>query len=113
MTFNITVEREARVKNDKTYYTYFISANIRGKEVRISVMPPDTGGYRVLDIVFGNQNEATLVVTPFEIKDESTGKVVRGNTYSVQSVDEDGEIYECPIKPSRTSDKSLLNMILK
>ncbi|MBR2333822.1 MAG: hypothetical protein IKA59_00585, partial [Clostridia bacterium] len=73
----------------------------------------DTGGYRVLDIVFGNQNEATLVVTPFEIKDESTGKVVRGNTYSVQSVDEDGEIYECPIKPSRTSDKSLLNMILK
>ena len=87
MTFNITVEREARVKNDKTYFTYFISANIRGKDVRISVMPPDTGGYRVLDIVFGNQNEATLVVTPFEIKDESTGKVVRGNTYSVQSVD--------------------------
>ena len=112
MTFNITVEREARVKNDKTYYTYFISANIRGKEVRISVMPPDTGGYRVLDIVYGNQNEATLVVTPFEIKDTS-GRVVRGNTFSVQSYDENGEIYECPIKPSRTSDKSLLNMILK
>lgn len=112
MTFNIAVEREAHQKENKTYHTYFIRANIRGKDVRISVMPPDTGGYRVLDIVFGNQNEATLVVTPFEIKDES-GKVIRGNSFSVQSVDEDGEIYECPIKPSRTSDKSLLNMILK
>lgn len=112
MTFNISVEREKHEKNDKTFYTYFISANIRGKSVKISVIPPDNGGYRVLDIVYGNQNEATLMVTPFEIKDES-GKVVRGNTYSVQSFDEDGVIYECPIKPARTSDKSLLNMLLK
>ena len=40
MTFNITVEREARVKNDKTYFTYFISANIRGKDVRITRWRP-------------------------------------------------------------------------
>jgi hypothetical protein len=112
MTFNIAVEREAHQKENKTYHTYFIRANIRGKDVRISVMPPDTGGYRVLDIVYGNQTEATLVVTPFEIKDAS-GRVVRGNTFSVQSYDENGEIYECPIKPSRISDKSLLNMMLK
>ena len=27
MTFNISVEREKHEKNDKTFYTYFISAN--------------------------------------------------------------------------------------
>ena len=36
----------------------------------------------------------------------------KGNSYVVHSVDEDGRVYECPVKPARTSDKSLLNMLL-
>lgn len=109
----IVVERETYEKNGKTFFTYFIKGSVRGKEVKASVMPLDIGGYTVLDIVFGNTNKADLIANPFEIKDEKTGSVLTGNTYSVRSVDENGEIYECRIKPYRNSDKMLINMILR
>ena len=110
---NILVERETFEKNGKTYFSYFIKGNIRGKDVRVAIVPPDKGGYTVLDIVFGNAMAAELGVKPFEIKDDATGKVVSGNTYSVISYDENGEVYECGIKPFRASDKALLNMLLR
>ena len=56
--------------------------------------------------------EAELVVVPYEMKDDH-GKVVKGNTYAVRPYDEDGTVYECPIKPARTSDKSFMNMLLR
>lgn len=109
----IKVERETFDKNEKTYFSYFIKGKIRGRDVKIAVVPPDRGGYAVLDIVFGNEMSADLIVNPFEIKDEVTGKVITGNSYLVRSVDENGEIFECNIKPYRSSDKALLNMILR
>ncbi len=112
MENKIKVERETYEKNGKSYFTYFIKGIVRGKQVRLAVVPPDNGGYVVLDIVFDNAMEADLVLKPYEIKDEKTGSVIRGNSYSVLSADEDGKIYECPIKPFRASDKSLLNMLL-
>ena len=108
----IFVEREVYEKDGKEYFSYFIKGVVRGKEVRILIAPPDKGGYTVLDIVFGNEMSAELTLTPYEIKDDS-GKVLKGNTYGVRSVDEDGQIYECKVKPLRDSDKSLLNMLLK
>ena len=72
----IFVERESFVKDDKTFFSYFIKGNIRGKDVKIAMVPPDKGGYAVLDIVFGNEMKAELVVKPFEIKDEATGKAI-------------------------------------
>ena len=109
----IIVERETFESKGKTYYTYFIKGQVRGKDVRVAVIPPDKGGYAVLDIVFGDAMEAELVAKPFEIKDEMTGNVFAGNTSAVQTVGEDGEIYECAIKPYRSSDKTLLNMLLR
>lgn len=108
----IYVERETFEKNEKTYYSYFIKGLVRNTEVKISVVPPDKGGYTVLDIVFGGEMKAELVLKPYEIKDDS-GNVLKGNTFAVRSVDENGEIYECAIKPSRASDKSLLTMLLR
>lgn len=109
----IKVERETFEKDGKTYFSYFIKGNIRGKDVRILVTPPDKGGFTVLDIVFGNEMQADLVVNPYEIKDEATGNVIKGNTYAVRSVDENGQVYECNIKPFRSSDKSLLAMLMR
>ena len=109
----IVVEREIYEKNGKQYFSYFVKGNIRGKEVKANVMPLDFGGYAVLDIVFGDENSVNLVLNAYEIKDEKTGNVMRGNTYSVRSTDENGEIYECRIKPAKNSDKALLNMILR
>lgn len=108
----IFVEREVYEKDGKEYYSYFIKGVVRGKEVRVLITPPDKGGYTVLDIVFGNEMSAELTLTPYEIKDD-TGRVMKGNTYGVRSVDENGEIYECKIKPFRDSDKALLNMLLR
>ena len=109
----IFVEREVYEKDNKEYFSYFINGVVRGKEVRVLITPPDKGGYTVLDIVFGNAMAAELVIKPFEIKDDATGKVISGNSFAVQSYDEDGEIYECAIKPFRASDKALLNMLVK
>lgn len=109
----IFVERETFEKNGKVYFSYFIKGKVRGKDVRVAVIPPDKGGYTVLDIVFGEAMAAELAVKPFEIKDDATGKVITGNTYSVFTCDDTGEVYECAIKPFRSSDKSLLNMLLR
>ena len=109
----IFVERETFEKNGKTYFTYFIKGMIRDREVKVQVMPHDNGGYTVLDIVFNGANKAELFLTPYEIRDEKTKRVTKGNTYGVRSYDEDGQVYECPIKPYRSSDKSLLQMLLR
>lgn len=109
----VMVERETFEKNGKSYFSYFIKGTIRGKEVKVAVVPPDKGGYAVLDIVFGNEMKAELVVNPYEIKDAETGNVIKGNTYAVKTTDENGESYECSIKPYRNSDKSLLNMLMR
>lgn len=114
MNKNIIVERETYVKNDKTYFSYFIKGTVRGKDVKVAVVPHDFGGYALLDIVYGEEMKADLVYTPFEIKDEKAGRVIKGFTYAVRTVDEDtGETYECPIKPFRKSDKSILELLLR
>ena len=112
MENQIKVERDTYEKDGKTYYSYFIKGNIRGRDIRVLIVPPDKGGYTVLDIVFGEEMEAELVLNPYEIKDESTGKVIKGNSYAVRTVDEEDEVYECKIVPLRKSDKDLLQMLL-
>lgn len=100
--------------NDKEYSSYFIAGKIKGKDVKVALMPPDKGGWAVLDILFSDTNQGELVVKPYELKDEKTGKVTAtGNTYAVRTVDENGEVYECPVKPFKSSDKALLNMLLR
>ncbi len=118
MAKKIFVEREIYEKEDKKFFTYFIKANIRNKDVKIAVAPPttrdgsvDRGGYQVLDIVFGNENKLELITTPYEMKD-TAGNTIKGNRFSVKSVDENGQVYECQIKPAKTSDKALLNMLI-
>lgn len=109
---SLCVERETYVKNDKTYFSYFIKGTVRGREVRVGVMPPDVGGYQVLDIVFGSDMKVDLEVKPFEMK-TNDGEIIKGNTFAVVSKDEDGTEYTCPVKPARRSDKALLEMLLK
>ena len=36
---NIKVERETYNKNDKKYFAYFVKGNIRGRDVKLSIMP--------------------------------------------------------------------------
>lgn len=110
------VEKEPFEYNGKTYFHYYIKGVVRGHDVKISLAPPnrdtDLGGYSVLDIVFDGIDKAEFVIEPYEIRDDKTKKVVTGNRYLVRTVDEDGKVYECAVRPERTSDRSLLNMLL-
>jgi hypothetical protein len=112
MEKKIIVERETFEKEGKTYFSYFIKGIVRGREVRVGLVPPDRGGYAVLDIVFGDSMSAELALKPYEMKDEVTGRILKGNTYSAR-VEDNGEVYECKVKPYRNSDKDILNMLLR
>jgi len=108
----IKVERELFEKNGKSYFAYYINGKVRNTEIKAQVVPPDLGGYKVLDIVYDGANEAELVVVPFKFAADD-GHVIEGNTFKVVSIDENGELYECPVQPARKSDKSLLDMLIK
>ena len=111
-TNKIFVERETYEKDGNTYFSHVVKGKIRGKDVKATLVPHDVGGYAILDIVFGEKLSAELVLKPYEIKDEKTKKTVKGNSYAVRSVDtETGEVLECPVKPFRSSDKTILGMI--
>ena len=113
MSAKIKVERELYEKNGKQYYGYFVKGTVRGKEIRAGVKATDFGGYDLLDIVFNGEDEADLIATPFEMTAED-GRLITGNIYSVQSVDEEtGEIYSCKIKPNLDSDKTQISMMLR
>ena len=106
-TKKIVVEKGTYEKDGKVFDTYFIRGKVRGQDVVAGVKPPDFGGYKILEIVFNGAKEAELEVNPFEMKAEN-GDVISGNTYKVVSYDDDGTVYECPVKPARTSDKTML-----
>ena len=48
----IMVEREPYEKDGKTFQSYFIKGTVRGVDFRVRIVPPDYGGYTVLDIVY-------------------------------------------------------------
>ena len=108
----LIVEREKFEFKGKEYMGYFVKGIVKGREVRASLKPQDINGYTVLDIIFDGANEVELIAKPYSITDDN-GNVISGNTFIVRSVDENGEVYECPVKHSRGSDKVLLNMLMK
>ena len=108
----LIVEREKFEFKGKEYMGYFVKGIVKGREVRATLKPQDINGYTVLDIIFDGANEVELIAKPYSITDDN-GNVISGNTFIVRSVDENGEVYECPVKHSRGSDKVLLNMLLK
>ena len=110
---NLLIEREIYVdKENQERYSYFIRGKLRGKDVKASIVPSDIGGYDVLDIVFGEEKTASLILVPYSMVDEKTGKEVSGNGYEAMNVDENGVIYKCKVKPRQASDKSLVEMLL-
>ena len=109
----LKIEREVYVSKDNVQrFSYFVRGKIRGKEIKASLIPGDIGGYDVLDIVFGDAKTADLILVPYSMVDEKTGKEINGNGYEAQNTDEKGNVYKCKVKPRQASDKSLLEMLL-
>lgn len=113
-TNTIIVSRETYKdkKSGQEYFSYFIEGEVKGKPVRVNIVPHDIGGYNVLDIVFLDAEQVTLDIRPVSMKD-AAGEEITINTFYVVSCDENGEIYECPVKPKNKSDKVLLTMLTR
>lgn len=110
----VLVEREIfKTKKKKELMGYFIRATIRGKDVKINLAATDVGGYTVLDIVFGEENQLPLTLVPYQIENEETGELIEGYSYKIISYDKDGTSYECKVKPAAQSDRDLLKMLLR
>ena len=45
-TQKLIVSRETYTKEGKEYFAYFVSGEIKGKPVRVNVVPHDIGGYK-------------------------------------------------------------------
>lgn len=105
------VERETFTSNGKEYFNYILKGQVRGRDVKVDFAPKDKGGYEALDLVFGDETKAELLISEESMTD-ANGKSSKYAVYTVQTVDEDGVIYSCNVKPARDSDKALLGMIL-
>lgn len=109
---NLVVERESFIaSNGEQYWAYLVKGKVRGRDVKVDFSPKDKGGYEPLDIVFDVSPTAELIMTDEEMTDNN-GKTTKYTSYKVRTIDEFGLEYECGIKPSRDSDKSLLKMLL-
>lgn len=108
----LVLERESFKGNDgKDYFSYFLKGKVRNRDVKVDFAPKDKGGYEPLDIIFDVNPKAELVMSE-ETMVDSNGKETKYMSYKARTIDEDGLVYECGIKPSRDSDKALLGMLL-
>ena len=117
---NLVIVREAIIgkdgkqlitKDGRPYFAYIVRGVIRGQEKKVDFAPKDKGGYEPLDILFDISDKAELIMTD-EVMTDENGNKTPYVSYKVHVVDEDGEIWECGVKPQRDSDKALLKFLL-
>ncbi len=98
-------------KDGRLYFAYVVRGIIRGQEKKVDFVPKDQGGYEPLDILFDIAPKAELTMSEEEMTDND-GKKTHYMAYKAQVEDEDGEIWDCGVKPQRDSDKALLKFML-
>ena len=110
----LVLERsEFTTKDGRTMWGYAVKSNVRGREVKADFVAYDQGGYEVLDMVFDIDDTADLVMHEETMTDSDTGEIRTYTVYEAQNVDEDGDILTCRVKPSKSSDKSTLDYLMR
>ena len=116
---NLVIEREAicdkrgkqlTTQDGRAYFAYILKGKLRGRDIKVDFSPKDKGGYLPLDLVFDISPKAELLIS--EVVTEMNGVKSRRTVYEVCTVDEDGQLWKCEIKPTRKSDGDLLAMVL-
>ena len=109
----LVLERDQFKGDDgQKYWSYMVRGKARGRDVKVDFQPKDKGGYEPLDIVFNGAKTAELAMREETMTDDN-GRKTKYMVYTARTTDEDGEVWSCDVKLARTSDKDLLNMLLK
>lgn len=103
--------KQMRTKDGRPYFAYVVRGMIRGQEKKVDFIPKDVGGFEPLDILYDISQKAELIIKDEEMLN-TDGTKTSYTSYKAQVVDEDGEIWDCSIKPQRDSDKALLRFML-
>lgn len=102
--------KQLKTQDGRLYYAYLINGKLRGRAVKVEFSPKDKGGYTPLDLIFDVSPKAELFIT--EVTQEINGKKQKRTVYTVNTVDENGVIWKAEVKPTRTSDRDTLAMLI-
>lgn len=102
--------KQLTTQDGRLYFAYMLKGKLRGRDIKVDFSPKDMGGYLPLDLVFDISPKAELLIT--EVVTEMNGTKSRRTVYEVCTVDEEGQIWKCEVKPTRKSDGDLLAMVL-
>jgi len=115
--FIITREKFRDAVDDKAaLYGYVIKDKllINGQErsIRIDFSAKDAGGYEMLDIIFMISDYAYLLMHD-ETMTDNDGRKSKYRVYEIVNEDDYGIRYAYKVKPSRESDKALLDVLIQ
>lgn len=102
--------KQLKTQDGRLYFAYLLHGKLRNRPVKVDFSPKDKGGYELLDLVFDVAPKAELFIT--EVVQEMNGVKSRRTVYTVNTVDEKGKIWKAEIKPTRTSDRDMLAMLI-
>ncbi|MBQ8356217.1 MAG: hypothetical protein IJX39_00250 [Clostridia bacterium] len=101
-----------RTRGAKPVHVYNIEGELRGQKISVAMNPPDKRGFSLLDLVYGDAVALPLWMVPYEMKDDN-GQKISGCTYKIMSLDAEGDVLECKMKPRQDSDKRMLECLIR
>lgn len=102
--------KQLKTQDGRLYFAYVIHGKLRGRDVKVDFSPKDKGGYLPLDLVFDVSPKAELYIS--EVTQEINGSKSKRTVYTVNTVDGDGLVWKCEVKPTRGSDRDMLAMLI-
>lgn len=102
--------KQLKTQDGRLYYAYLLHGKLRGRPVKVDFSPKDKGGYELLDLVFDVTPKAELYIT--EVTQEINGAKQKRTVYTVNTVDENGQVWKAEVKPTRVSDRDMLAMLI-
>ncbi len=102
--------KQLKTQDGRLYFAYLLRGKLRNRSVKVDFSPKDKGGYELLDLVFEVSPKAELFIT--EVVEERNGVKQKRTVYTVNTVDENGQIWKSEVKPTRASDRDMLAMLI-
>ncbi len=108
----ILTRKEFTTKDGRKMWGYQLPCIVRGAETKVDFEASDQGGYEVLDLIFGINKPVELHIHEETMRNDRTGEITNYTVYEAKATDDNGIEYVYKIKPSKNSDKTLLQFYL-